>query len=651
MKKILLSVVIATTLVLTSCQFDDSALWSKLDEYGQSIRDHEQRISALEELCKQMNTNIEALQTLVDALEKRDYITNISPIREDGEVIGFTISFAYCDTITIYHGEDGKDGANGTDGKDGYTPQIGVMKDTDNIYYWTLDGEWLLDGKGNKIQANGVNGTDGTNGTNGVTPQLKIENDYWLVSYDNGATWEKLGNASSGSGSSNCVITKVEESETEVVFTLADGSTITLPKGEKAETVSENNKIYYTTTDGKKLFPYSTEPSVFGAILVSNTYEDGQGVLTFDDEVTTIGENAFASCERLASIVIPDGVTSLGDNAFYGCTGLVDITIGKGVNSIGGRAFFNCTGELKIDSTIVETDYSSSSISNENHWLHGSAFSKIIIGSNINKIGSYTFSDYASLTHIVLSSQISHIGAAAFASCTSLTRVDIFDLSAWCKIKFDGYTTNPLSHGAKFYINDTEITELLIPSDIVEIKDYSFYGCSIQTIVIPQSIARIGEFAFSNCTSNIVIDSKIIENDYSSSVSFMYHSKFSSVTIGDNVTKIGKRMFYGCKSLKNIILSKSLIEIHDMAFYGCTSLNAIYCTSATPPAIYYYYNYYFNHAMGTYQSEESVSLPYTKIYVPRDSYSLYTQFTSYKNGLYQTNWYKYKSYIEPYDFE
>ncbi len=60
MKKILLSVVLATTLALTSCQFDDSALWSKLDEYGQSIKDHEQRISALEELCKQMNTNIEA---------------------------------------------------------------------------------------------------------------------------------------------------------------------------------------------------------------------------------------------------------------------------------------------------------------------------------------------------------------------------------------------------------------------------------------------------------------------------------------------------------------------------------------------------------------------------------------------------------------
>ena len=218
MKKILLSVVLATTLALTSCQFDDSDIWNKFGEMEESIRDHEQRISALEELCKQMNTNIEALQTLVDALEKRDYVTNVSEVRSNGEVIGYTISFAYSDTITIYHGQDGKDGANG---KDGYTPQIGVMKDTDNIYYWTLDGEWLLDGKGNKIKAvgtdgadgkdgqdgtngsdgkDGQDGTNGTDGKDGVTPQLKIENDYWYVSYDNGATWVQLGKATGEDG-------------------------------------------------------------------------------------------------------------------------------------------------------------------------------------------------------------------------------------------------------------------------------------------------------------------------------------------------------------------------------------------------------------------------------------------------------------------
>ena len=124
MKKLLLFVVLATTLTLTSCQFDDSDIWDAINEHTESIKDHENRITALEELCKQMNTNISAMQTIIEALEKQDYITNVSPIRKDGEEIGYTISFAYGDTISIY---------NGKAGKDGYTPQIGVMKDVDDI--------------------------------------------------------------------------------------------------------------------------------------------------------------------------------------------------------------------------------------------------------------------------------------------------------------------------------------------------------------------------------------------------------------------------------------------------------------------------------------------------------------------------------------
>ena len=182
---------------------------------------------ALKQQCEQMNTNIEALQVIVNALQNNDYITSIIPIYEGGKEVGYIINFTKSGKVTIYHGQDGKDGqdgangsngTNGTDGVDGHTPIIGVAKDTDGIYYWTVDGSWLLDENGQKVKAVGVDGQNGSNGSNGqdgangadgapgaagkdgVTPQLKIENGMWHVSYDNGASWIELGQATGDQG-------------------------------------------------------------------------------------------------------------------------------------------------------------------------------------------------------------------------------------------------------------------------------------------------------------------------------------------------------------------------------------------------------------------------------------------------------------------
>ena len=270
MKKIKFFMLAVVVMLFTACH----------DKLWDSIEDLDSRVTKLEELCKEMNTNISALQAIVSVIQENDFITGIVPIEKGGEVIGYTIMFGKHEPITIYNGEDGKDGQNGIDGKDGYTPILGVAKDVDGVYYWTLDGEWLLDDEGNKIRVtgrdgkdgadgedgkdgengkdgvdgeDGKDGQDGTNGTNGadgkdgITPQLKIENGYWYISYDKGATWTELGKAVGEDGEKgdkgdkgdagekgdkgDSMFTNVTYDENNVYFTLTDGSVLIVPRG------------------------------------------------------------------------------------------------------------------------------------------------------------------------------------------------------------------------------------------------------------------------------------------------------------------------------------------------------------------------------------------------------------------------------------
>ena len=196
-------------IAMVGCEYDDSGILSEIE----SLKN---RVQALEQLCAQSNTNIASLQALVEALQQRDYVKSVAPIAEGDKIIGYTITFAKGDPITIYHGKDGQDGQ---------TPVVGVAKDEDGVYYWTLDGEWLTDDEGNNIPAIGG------------TPELKIKNDYWYVSYDGGDTWTKLGKATGETGATGATGAKgdsffksVTEYPDYVEIILLDDTQIILPR-------------------------------------------------------------------------------------------------------------------------------------------------------------------------------------------------------------------------------------------------------------------------------------------------------------------------------------------------------------------------------------------------------------------------------------
>ena len=97
MKK-LLTILCTALMLATSCE--------RYEDILDRLNSLEQRVEELENQCRRLNSNVDALQTVLSAVQQNDYVTEVMKIMEDGAVVGYSITFAKAGTITIYHGED-----------------------------------------------------------------------------------------------------------------------------------------------------------------------------------------------------------------------------------------------------------------------------------------------------------------------------------------------------------------------------------------------------------------------------------------------------------------------------------------------------------------------------------------------------------------
>ncbi|MCM1176430.1 MAG: DUF4988 domain-containing protein [Clostridium sp.] len=218
----------------------------------------EERVDALEnrvaELESKVNDNASAIEKLALAAKNAVTVTSVAKTEN-----GYTITFSDNTVAVITDGVDGKD-----------APVVGV-KEIDGVLYWTVGGELIKD-NGQNIPVTGKDGEDGANGQDGNTPQFKIDNGVWMVSFD-GTSWTEV--PVTGTAAPEL---KIEETDSEYVFTLGE-TVITLMK-ENAFAI----KVEQDAVDLNKGMTVSFRYTLVGADATTHVVAETKGVEAEVDE-------------------------------------------------------------------------------------------------------------------------------------------------------------------------------------------------------------------------------------------------------------------------------------------------------------------------------------------------------------------------------
>lgn len=557
--------ILAVTLCLIGCsKYDDSELKNSIDNV-------EDRLELLEAWQLTVEDELDALQTITDALDANDYVTDIVAVYIDEELVGYEVTFADYGTIKV---------PNGINEDDSIFMEDGVDNSNDSYVILTLtDGTTITLPKTNLITIGFTQYEDVIidpfhYGLDLVLPATLKESDYTAIVAEVNIAGVTLTSVATKSDEYVSIITPtftggVYDQNARIDLILAQESGLLDMSGvlsvrlicsdgqEKRSTVTftiKNPNIESTAGDLEELMAEKYEDkvdliptlivtgelnsddfaqfrsmsslstldlsgsTVVGPIYTARYYDDTAGYTYDTQEGDALPIWAFESA-NIKSVTLPDGLTTIGNSAFYNCVNLTTVSIPEGVTTIGNYAFQSCSALKSIDipasvTTLGDSAFLVYDFTSYNYYsvLESVTFGA---GSKLEYIGAYAFAG-TNIKSIDIPASVETVGMSVFSMCTSLQSVE-----------FD-------------------------PKCLVStITEEMFYSCSsLSNVQLPDSLKEIQRAAFSTCTSldDIMLPEKL---ETIGATAFM-RSGLETIIIPASVTSIGGAAFEQCKSFVSL---------------------------------------------------------------------------------------------------
>ena len=342
------------------------------------------------------------------------------------------------------------------------------------------------------------------------------------------------------------------------VYGLLPNIPIIIPSGTRVQYNNDSEWSKYqqmfcddqSFTDGTYIYSVLNSSTVSVVGYVGNTYSMSGTVVIkanatnpFDNKtyiVTEIGDKAFFNCPKITSVQLSENIEKIGDKAFAHDSLIVGtLVLPASLKYIGEKVFYNLL-HLDTLSILSATPPTLQDNATQTYNTVSDVFYNLPVNTVIqvpcNTLRTYRnharwspFADRYVDSCLVLVDNIYYLATDTGAVVDGYEVAPIGNLTLRESVAF-GERILTVVAIADACFQQTKITSLSLPKNIVSIGKWSFYGCNqLTSLTLPENIATIAEKAFAH---DSLIDGKL--------------------TFPSSLSNIGEKAFYNLLSLDTL---------------------------------------------------------------------------------------------------